>query len=78
MQLRHRKSIALSMCLRGVVETLYYLSFARKNVDNSRREAGFLDELSQVKGGKRRLLSRLENDSVTSSQCRSEFPGSHL
>jgi hypothetical protein len=66
------------MCFRGVVETVYYLSFSRKNVDNSRREAGFLDELPQVEGGKGRLLSRFENESVTGSQCRSEFPGSHL
>lgn len=50
---------------------------ARDDVENTGRETSLFDELSKDKTGQRRLLSGLENNSVTGSQSRSNFPAEH-
>lgn len=50
---------------------------ARKDVNNSRREAGFDGELSKLERGQGRDLGRLEHDGISCGQAGRYLPGQH-
>lgn len=53
------------------------LAKAGKQVEDTSREAGLLDELGENEGGEGSLLSSLHDDTVTGSQGRANLPGEH-
>ena len=48
-----------------------------QDVDHARREAGFLDQLSQAQRGHRRLFGGFQHDGATRSQRRRDLPARH-
>src|ERR1700743_1240893 len=50
---------------------------AGKNVDHSRREAGFKNQFANAQSGKRRLLGGFQDDGVAGSQRGCQLPGLH-
>ena len=53
------------------------LAEAGDDVDDTRWETGFFDELGGVEGAERSLFGGLENDDVTAGDGRANFPGPH-
>ena len=52
-------------------------TIAVDNVDDTRREASLVDELSGEEGGERSEFGRLEDDTVAGSESGAELPGQH-
>jgi len=51
------------------------LSKPRKDVDRSGRESSLLNERTKVQSAQRCLFRSLEDDGITASKCRCNFPG---
>lgn len=50
-------------------------AYTRDDVDDAWGETSLDHEVAEVEGGKRCLLGRLENNGVSASKCRCNFPG---